>query len=162
MLTPQVLLLALLAILLNRWISETVPQTIAVSGDFQSRWCFVFPTILINNSGRIARSPFAMKSLHCPQLRRSQQLASAETMCGGRGAIRKTERGKEWAGEWSEGVVRGIIECLRGPHIHWAAGQGEENGVEERKKRLSQQEKQREKQQGSRVREVANTFRVNC
>lgn len=70
------------------------------------------------------------------------------------------ERGKKR----SEGVVRGIIECLRGPHRHWAAGQGEENGVERRNKRLSQWERQREKQQGSRVEreEVANTFRVNC
>lgn len=59
-------------------------------------------------------------------------------MCGGRGEIRKTERGKEWGGEWSEVVVRGIIECLRGPHRHWAAEQGEENGVEEGRKRLSQ------------------------
>lgn len=59
-------------------------------------------------------------------------------MCGRREEIRKTERGKEWGGEWSEVVVRGIIECLRGPHRHWAAEQGEENGVEEGRKRLSQ------------------------
>lgn len=26
--------------------------------------------------------------------------------------------------EWSERVARGIIECLRGPHQHWAAGRG--------------------------------------
>lgn len=45
---------------------------------------------------------------------------------------------KMWGGEWSKGVVRGIIECLRGPRRHWAAGQGEENGVKERNKRLSQ------------------------
>lgn len=123
-----------------------------------------FPTILINDFRRITANQifFTIKSLHCPPLQWSQQLAGVETMCGGRGEIRKTERGKEWVGEWSEGVVRGIIECLRGPRRHWAAGQGEENGVEERKKRLSQWERQREKQQGSRVREVANTFRVNC
>lgn len=48
------------------------------------------------------------------------------------------EKGKEWGGERSKGVVRGIIECLRGPRRHWAAGQGEENGVKERNKRLSQ------------------------
>lgn len=85
-------------------------------------------------------------------------------MCGGRGEIRKTERSKEWGGEWSEGLVRGIIECLRGPHRHWSAGQGEEKGGEESKKRLSwrEKQKQREKQQGSQVREMANTFGVNC
>lgn len=67
-------------------------------------------------------------------------------MCGGRGAIRRTERGKALDGEWSKGVIRGIIECLRGPHRHWAAGQGEENGVEERKKRLSQRVREAERE----------------
>lgn len=55
--------------------------------------------------------------------------------CGER---RERRGGKEWGEEWNEGVVGGIIECLRGPHRHWAAGQGEENGVEGRNKRLSQ------------------------
>lgn len=72
--------------------------------------------------------------------------AGAGTVCGGRGAIRRTERGKALDGEWSKGVIRGIIECLRGPHRHWAAGQGEENGVEERKKRLSQRVREAERE----------------
>lgn len=50
--------------------------------------------------------------------------AGAGTVCGGRGAIRRMEREKALDGECSKGVVRGIIECLRGPHRHWAAGRG--------------------------------------
>lgn len=57
---------------------------------------------------------------------------------------RKRKR-KGWRAEQSEGVVRGIIECLRGPSGRWAAGQGEENGVKERKKRLSLGETRRER-----------------
>lgn len=59
-------------------------------------------------------------------------------------------------------VLSGIIECLRGPYRTWEARQGEENGVKERNKMLSQQEKQKERNRGSRVRVMANTFRVNC
>lgn len=45
------------------------------------------------------------------------------------------DRERKRVGEWSMGVVRGIIECLRGPYRLWAAEQGEGSGVEERKKR---------------------------
>lgn len=45
------------------------------------------------------------------------------------------DRERKRVGEWNRGVVRGIIECLRGPYRRWAAEQGEGNGVEERKKR---------------------------
>lgn len=102
-----------------------------------SRCCFVFTK---NDFGRIAANHILLFLLYrvCTVLRRGQQLAGVGAMCGGSGEIRKTERGKEWGGEWSEGVVRGIIECLRGPRRHRAAEQGEENSVEERNKRLSQ------------------------
>ena len=124
-----------------------------------------FSTMVLNQFGRFNANPILLLLfgiLWCPQLQWSQQLAEARALCVGWGEIRKTEGGKEWGGEGSEGVVRGIIECLRGPHRHWAARQGEENGVEGRNKRLSQWEKQREEQQGSWVREMENTLRVNC
>lgn len=42
----------------------------------------------------------------------------------------------------SRGVVRGMIEWPRGPHRPSAAGQGEENSMDERKKRLREAERE--------------------
>lgn len=115
---------------------ETVTHDVDFRGYVRPRFWFVFPTLSVN-----------MMSESVPVILYYQEVSNwlEWGQCVERGKIRKMEKGKDWRGEWSMGVVRGIIECLRGPHRHWAAGQGEENGVEERNKRLSQWGKQRER-----------------
>lgn len=61
-----------------------------------------------------------------------------------REGIDNGDRGeKEWGGEWSQGVVRVIAECLRGPSRNWAAGQGRKGCVRQWE-RFSQSEAERE------------------
>lgn len=73
----------------------------------------IFKCHSCHSSGRLAGSR-ASTELARPQLELADKVAEGN-ICGERCEAR---RGKEWGGEQREGVVRGIIECLRGPHSH--------------------------------------------